>query len=339
MTSSPVTRGSQRLYLAGLQQGGRGAEASQTNPNAMVMANVQYPWMLESYHYIGNKYRLLDGIRERKETIFLDSGAFSMFTLGIDVDLQAYARFIDEYADIIHIASNIDAIGAGNEQKSYDNLVEIEAARTGDTVDVCPVHHARDSDEWLVRYLEQGYDYIFLGGMVPETTQYLIQWLDHIWPRYLTNPDGTAKVKIHGFGITGENILLRYPWYSVDSTAWNARARYGMIMLDLPGHREIDLHFSDKSAQQYKDNSWHYNTLKAPERRRVLQRLEELEAARIKEPDLEKWLEDKTGMKQGYYPETLAQMTGWRNHFNVGYFARTQKRMVQTFTVEQETFF
>ena len=39
-----------------------------------------------------------------------------MFTRGVEVDLEAYAKFIIEHSDIIHIASNLDAIGAGNEQ-------------------------------------------------------------------------------------------------------------------------------------------------------------------------------------------------------------------------------
>lgn len=323
-----------RIYMAGMCMAGRG-EASTTNPNAMITANLFYPWMLESYHYIGPKWAALQGLRERKETIFLDSGAFSMFTLGVEVDLAAYAKFVKENADIIHVSSNIDAIGSGNEQKSYDNLAFLEQ----EGAHVQPVHHARDRDEWLERYISEGYDYIFLGGMVPESTTYLLGWLDHIWSKYLINPDGTAKVKIHGFGITNEVIMFRYPWFSVDSTAWNARARYGMVMLDLPGLREIDLHFSDQSAQQYKDNSWHFNRLRGLDRKRVLDRLEELEAERRCAPDynpeVELWLKDKTGIEQGYNPEALATMTGWRSHFNIQYFARCEKRMVDRFIPEQ----
>lgn len=332
---TPVVKGSQRIYLAGLNQAGRGAEASQTNPNAMVTANVVYPWMLESYHYIGNKYRTLEGIRERKETIFLDSGAFSMFTLGIDVDLEAYAEFVKVNSDIIHIASNIDAIGAGSEQKSYDNFNAIRALGAN----IMPVHHARDRDEWLIRYLDEGHEHLLIGGMVPEATPYLIEWLDHIFSRYLTNSDGTAKIRTHGFGVTSEPLVCRYPWHSVDSTAWNARARFGMIMLDIVGLREIDLHFSDQSSQQYKDTGWHWATLKPAEKKRVLDRLEELEALRVKDPEQEAWLEDKTGIKQGYNPDALAKMTGWRARFNIEYFNRLHDRMVQSFVAEQDTLF
>ena len=60
-------------------------------------------------------------------------------------------------------------------------------------MNVLPVHHVRDNNNWLQRYIEEGYDYICLGGMVPETPQYLKEWLDHVWHNYLTNADGTRR--------------------------------------------------------------------------------------------------------------------------------------------------
>ena len=44
-----------------------------------------------------------------------------MFTQGVEVDLKAYAGYVDKNRDIIEIASNLDAIGAGKEQFSFDN--------------------------------------------------------------------------------------------------------------------------------------------------------------------------------------------------------------------------
>ena len=50
-----------------------------------------------------------------------------------------------------------------------------------------PVHHVRDKDYWLQRYLDEGYQHICLGGMVGESTATLRRWLDHVWHRYLTD--------------------------------------------------------------------------------------------------------------------------------------------------------
>lgn len=261
-----------------------------------------YPWILESFHYIGGE-RMPKIIREKGDTIFLDSGAFSMFTQGVTVNLEKYTDFIKTNLDIIHIASNLDHIGRDGEQKSYDNQKALE----GMGVKIQPVHHARDKDEWLQRYLDEGYDYIFLGGMVPESTPYLMQWLDRIWEKYLCNPDGTAKVKIHGFGLTTLDLIFRYPWFSVDSTSWVMASRMGKVYVDLP-HKDVKLQISDRSGK-IKDFDMHFDTLSPMAKKLVLDRILEL----------------------GYDPELLRTMYGWRDHFNIEYFRRIMERRVDRF--------
>lgn len=226
------------------------------------------------------------------------SGAFSMFTQGIEISLDSYAEFIHKNQDIIHIASNLDDTSK-NEQKSYDNQKALESLG----VKVQPVFHAREDPKWLIKYLEAGYDYIFLGGMVPETAQWLKVWLDDIWDRYLTNPDGTPKVKIHGFGLTTFELMYRYPWFSVDSTSWVMTSRMGGIMLDMP-HRVVKLDFSDRSPAKRDLNSWHYDTLPEPMQKEIEKRLGEL----------------------GYEVEKLRTMYGWRDHANITFYERLMNR-------------
>lgn len=187
---------------------------------------------LESYYEIRNNTRMLDCIQERGDKIFLDSGAFSAFTQGVEVDLRDYATFIREHEDIITTASNFDVIGRNMERQSYDNLKILERylKENGSRMGVQPVHHARDHDSWLEKYLKEGYDYIFLGGMVPESTPYLRQWLDRVWDRYLTDGMGRPRVRVHGFGLTTESLMLDYPWYSVDSTSWKMYSIMGFLV-------------------------------------------------------------------------------------------------------------
>jgi hypothetical protein len=45
----------------------------------------------------------------------------------------------------------------------------------------------------------------------------------------LTDPAGNPYVKTHGFGATGQSILLRYPWFSCDSTSWTMAPSYGQV--------------------------------------------------------------------------------------------------------------
>lgn len=199
-----------RIYLAGLYAGGRnGLLATSENLEIARDAAEKYPWELESYHYIKKMKEAPNYYRSKKMTLFLDSGAFSMFTKGIKVDLAEFAGYIKKNQDVIHIASNLDEIGRNKEQESYNNQKTLE--KYGAKIQ--PVHHARDDDKWLLKYMAEGYDYIFLGGMVPETTKYLRGWLDHIWSRYLTTKTGRPKIKIHGFGLTTLDLINRYPWY------------------------------------------------------------------------------------------------------------------------------
>lgn len=281
-----------KIYLAARYYSHR-ADRESGNPNQAAAASEPYPYHLESYHYTG-RHQFDDLFRRNGDKIFMDSGAFSMFTLGSKVDLDDYARYLRAAQDYIEIASNVDVIGAGKEQDSYNNQKYLESLKL--PVRVCPVHHARDADEWLVKYLDEGYDYIFLGGMVPETTAYLIDWLDHIFDKYLALPDGTARVKVHGFGLTTFELMERYPWYSVDSTSWVMVAMFGNIFMDVGGTPRA-VTFSNRGPNVKEENKsfWSLDAATQEHLRRTL-------------------------AAEGFTPEMLATYYGFRNKWNIRFF-------------------
>jgi hypothetical protein len=314
-----------RIYLAGVYKGGRACAFSKSaSIHLRVSRDYNYPWVLESFFYVDAQ--MVRAIRRCEQNIFLDSGAYSMFTQGVKIDPRKYARFISYNLDLIHIASNLDAIGEGHEQESYDRQKLLESYLGEHKHLVKPVHHVRDQDHWLQRYLDDGYDYIFLGGMVPESTPKLTKWLDHIWHCYLTNPDGSPKIKVHGFGLTTETLMFRYPWYSVDSTSWLMSSRYGSMFMDFPqpdGSIRIQkIDFSALSKKQYDIDSWHFDSLPPDEQEVVRARLEQLEAERERDPELEARFRQIVGCKMGYNPEALAKSYGMRDLGNMEYFRR-----------------
>lgn len=330
-----------KIYIAAYNQNRlAGAETSRSVHSHICRLARNYPHMLESYHYMSD--RILNAIRNNNNhPIFMDSGAFSAFTQGSVIDLTDYARFLKTHSDIIEVASNLDVIGRdeASARGTYTNQKKLEDL--GATV--CPVHHVRDADKWLVKYLEEGYDYIFLGGMVPETTQYLRKWLDHVWGNYLTYRDGEnkgkARVKVHGFGLTTLELMFRYPWYSVDSTSWVMKSQFGGIYLDMPEPDgsviDYGLMFSTKTGVKRDLNSWHWDRLAGPIRRDVLARLELLEAARYRDPELEKLLAEMAPeYKHGYNPRALSESYAWRDVFNIDYFHRAMNRRVDKFIPE-----
>jgi hypothetical protein len=317
-----------KIYIAGW------STVSGTAADLMVIGKAKPQHVLESYYYLKSPAKFAK-VRERGTKIFLDSGAYSMHTKGVKVDLEEYAQFIYTNRDMIEVAANLDAIGGVNGAcDSYHNLKKLEGLLKPQGTAVLPVHHVRDDDYWVQRYLDEGHPYICLGGMVPESSRTLRKRLDHIWCKYLLNADGTAKVKVHGFGLTSPKLMFGYPFYSVDSTSWISSC-YGSCYLDILQSdgtvMDLKIEFSSRSAKRYRTGSWHYARRPEPHRKKISDRLEQLEATRVKDPEFEARWEDQFGYKPGWNPNAFAKSYGWRANFNIHYFERLQSRRVRHF--------
>lgn len=228
----------------------------------------EIPHVLESYHYVGRQ-QYVDAMRNNHAKVFIDSGAFSAYTLGVDIDLPTYCDYIRRNLDIIRVedgsvmASVLD--GIGDPLKTYRNQLAMEALG----VRPLPCFHAGEDERYLEWYI-QNYEYITLGGMVGSSTKQLCIWLDRIWDRYLTDGSGNPRIKVHGFGITAIPIMERYPWYSCDSSSWIQTAAFGGVIT--PRHGPINV--SEKSPSRH-DAGQHATTLTQIEQDYLFQMLEE----------------------------------------------------------------
>lgn len=269
-------------------------------------ASCSYPYDLESFHYIRESEKPIgEYYTEIGKRIFLDSGAFTMFTKGIHVELSEYADFVKRNATWIDFPASLDIIGRNAEEQSYKNQKELE--RLGAAV--LPVHHARDADKWLQKYIADGYEYLLLGGMVPEKRPYLIRWLDHIWDKYLTRKDGSAKIKVHGLGLTTFELMFRYPWFSVDSASWILHSSYGNIPVDLPGRALPFTIAISKEKKLIHDTDRHYDNVS---------------------PAVQKVVRDHIE-SQGYDVELLRSDYGWRENWNINMYRRLMARPTPVF--------
>jgi hypothetical protein len=225
------------------------------------------PNVLESYHYVG-KQSFVDAMRQNSARVFLDSGAFSSFTLGQEIDIVGYCDYIKRNSDIIRnedgvmMASVLD--GIGDPLLTYRNQLTMEALGAKPL----PCFHAGEDEKYLEWYV-QNYEYITLGGMVGSSTKSLCVWLDRMWDRYLVDGSGRPRLKVHGFGITAIPIMERYPWYSVDSSSWIQSTSFGTIVT--PQHGPMSI--SDKSPSRH-DAGQHISNLSPIEQDYVLQLLE-----------------------------------------------------------------
>lgn len=239
---------------------------------------------LESYHYI-HKESSVAKIRRDGVKVFLDSGAFSAFTKGVDVDIKGYCNYIHKNADIIEEVDGVKCAsvldGIGDPLKTWQNQQTMEQLG----VSALPCFHYGEDERYLDWYIER-YPYITLGGMVPVSTPQLILWLDRIWEKHICDGAGRPKVKVHGFGLTSLPLMKRYPWYSVDSSTWVQWAANGMILI--PGIGQVNV--SSQSSSR-KMEGQHLNTYTQPQTAVIRQRIQELgfEVERLENEYISRW--------------------------------------------------
>lgn len=259
MLASLCQGGFMRLYIAGLYASTFHINSKQymrCSPNARALRDA-VTHKLESYHYI-KKGRFVEHLRKDKQKVFLDSGAFSAFTLGSTIDIEEYADYVKGHQDIIKMASVLDAIG--DAEGTYHNLHKLEKLGA----ETLPCFHFGEPFS-LCEYYLRNYEYITIGGMVPVPNGKLRIWLDELWNTVLTDKDGIARRKVHGFGLTARSLVERYPWYSVDSSTWVQAAATGTIVFP---ELKQPVAISARSPSK-KDFAKHYDTLDEQSRAKV----------------------------------------------------------------------
>lgn len=196
------------------------------NPSQLrVTLDVLWEKRLYSYYYILVMERSRQ-MGSKKVELFLDSGAYSAWAQKKEIDIYEYIDFIKKNRKLISVYANLDDITSA--ENTWKNQKIMEEAG----LNPLPVFHYGEDEKYLIRLLKDPkYKYISLGGMVPVPNNKLVQWLDRIFSDHLTNKKGMPRRKIHGFGLTSLRLMLRYPWFSVDSTSWVVTGRMGAIYI------------------------------------------------------------------------------------------------------------
>lgn len=184
---------------------------------------------------------------KNKVDLFLDSGAFSAWTQGIKIDIKEYIKFIKKNKELFTVYANLDVIGIGGKQPNLltaEKTLENQRIMEKAGLSPLPCFHFGEPFSFLQDYVEQ-YDYLALG-VAGNSGKKLIPWLNNCFSKYICGEDGMPKIKIHGFAVTSLEIMIRYPWYSVDSTSWALTGGMGSIYV--PRRK--------KGEWIYNENSW-----------------------------------------------------------------------------------
>lgn len=226
------------LYLAGMAD-----EKKRTHDDVMP-SNVLFSYEnlqvkkakdLDIYHTFGAK-------------LFIDSGAFSMWTKGIEVDVDEYIKWINKRAKYIDLYGQVDAIPGTRTgiptpaqvreaaQKTWENYLYMRP-RMKKPEGLLYTFHVGEPKEFLKQALEwtdengKHIPYIALGGMVGKTVQVRRNFLRMCFD--IIKKSSNPNVKVHAFGMTSRDLLSEFPITSADSTSWIMTAAMGGIMTDL----------------------------------------------------------------------------------------------------------
>ena len=193
--------------------------------------------------------------------LFLDSGAYSAFSQGVTVDIDEYIDFIKAHQKYLAVYANLDVIGDPVATMKNQKYMESKGLKP------LPCFHFGEDFKYLDYYLDR-YDYLAFGGMVGKHTPALSSWLDKTFNIICDQESRLPRVKVHGYGMTSLMLMIRYPWYSVDSTSWVVQSRLGDIMVPRQGKdggliyndRMLKIQTSSRSSRLTEKDE-HYTTL------------------------------------------------------------------------------
>lgn len=138
--------------------------------------------------------------------------------------LDDYVTFIHKYKSGIDYYANVDVIH--NHELSWKSLKYLES----NGLKPIPVIHHRAPVRVLDRHLDSGYKFIGIGGLGQNSTKHdYCKWADQMFDRICNNQARLPSVRTHGFAMTSYELMLRYPWWSVDSSSVYKCAGFGSI--------------------------------------------------------------------------------------------------------------
>ncbi len=194
--------------------------ATETDTFLDILEKCKARYILTSYFWLSKK-RDFKALKERGFTIFIDSGGFSARESGKFIDIKEYRDFLVKNKDYIEIGANYD-VGTTVQQLKNQEFLEEEFP-------VIPVYHLDqfvNNERKLLDYYIDKYKYIALGGMVGE---YANEKNITIFLNYCFSKGLPKKIKFHGFGINNSKRLIKYPFYSIDSSNWIKGGQFGIM--------------------------------------------------------------------------------------------------------------
>lgn len=186
--------------------------------------------------------------------LFLDSGAFSLYTLKAKKEGLGYSfyetdefwKYVDDYCLLIKknkakfsIFVTVDVLFKPKlSWKVFNYIRDVYKITPLPVFHFPKLHRTQEFQydgnfnqsgfKWLKKYMDNC-EYLGLGGLGVEITKrQFIPYADRVF-KLLCDNKGTPRWKVHGFAMTSLELMIRYPWASVDSSSFQIEAGFGTI--------------------------------------------------------------------------------------------------------------
>ena len=230
-----------KLYLAGAESTWVAALPGLKN------VNVMYSY----YHGRKRISELMAMARKYRWGTFVDSGAFSAFTSGVEVDLQEYIEFCHQWKDRFDVIASLDVIG------DWKKTAENHQVMRKEGIESIPTFHIGEPYSALRRMVQDD-EYIALGIAGRQSERSLMfNWLTKCFSIIAHE---RPKCRVHGFALTGFDVMDSFPWYSVDSSSWIQLSRYAKIAV----HKKDGLSIYGREDREWLQDNMKY-TLTVPD--------------------------------------------------------------------------
>lgn len=178
--------------------------------------------------------------------LFIDSGAYSAYTRGVEINIDEYIEFLNKHDENITICADLDTItfepktpedfiqADKNCQKTWDNYLYMKP-RMKSPQKLLPVFHQWENWRWLenmLEYTDPNGNHIPYIGLSPklDSSEAKVNFLEHCFK--IIKRSSNPNVKTHAFGMTSLPVLKQFPLTSADSTTWVLVAAYGGILTE-----------------------------------------------------------------------------------------------------------
>ena len=165
--------------------------------------------------------------------LIIDSGAYTAWTKGSEVDLDEYINFSKEIQNNNNLNSlvivNLDIIPGRFGSVPCKEDIEIASQEgwknyekmKGEGLEVMHLFHQHEDIKWLNKLMKEKVDYIGISPANDMSSKARLKWLKGVFSIV------KDKKKTHGFGVTDIKILSQIPFFSADSSNWSTLARWG----------------------------------------------------------------------------------------------------------------